>query len=180
MVSKVLNSLSSWFYTTWAGNLYFNLLLFIDRKFNKQDRFLSPKEIAQVVKQYSLLHEGVNQIKRKIDTLVKSKSKEEYSRVLGELENMVDLSERDMDTPQGRFAEMLRQIAVKKGTVDIVTHTDKAKMIDQRIGDMYELQDHIVKRTLLRKIRTARSNGEVKEASKLEKEYLGKYGRSSR
>jgi uncharacterized protein (UPF0264 family) len=179
MLKGLKDSILSWFYTTYVGGLYFDLLLWVDRRFNTTTRYLTPKEMAQIVRESSQVTEGVNIIKQKVNKLVASKSKEEYDKVLSEIDNMVSYAEREWNSDRAKFADILRQVHVKKGNIDIVTDTDKAKMVDQRIQDMYQLHDHIDKRNLLRGIRSARSQGDTNKACKLEQEFLKKYGRSN-
>ena len=67
-----MNKLINWFYTTRLGGLYFDFLLWSDRrKERKQLRYLTPKEIAQVVRQYSLIREGVKEVKSKVHSSTK-------------------------------------------------------------------------------------------------------------
>lgn len=174
---KIWHSFLNLFYGTFIGGLYFDFLLWLDRTTDKPSRYLTPKEMAQVIRQYSMLNEGVNQVKRKVNTLINSKSKEEYEKVLSELENMVEFAERDSNTPQAQFSNMLRQMAVKKGNQDIVTMTDKAKMVEKRIDDMYELQEYTLKRRLIQQIRAAKTEGNTELANKLQEEFNTKYGR---
>jgi len=177
-LNSLKNSILNWFYTTYVGGLYFDLLLWIDRRTDRPTKFLTPKEMAQITRESSQLTEGVILIKNKINKLVVSKSKEEYNKVLSEIEDMVSHADYERNSDKAKFAHILRQIYVKKGT-DIVTMTDRAKMIDQRIQDMGELHSHIIKRNMLRAIRSARTEGNLNEANKLEQEFLKIYGRSN-
>lgn len=154
-MSKLVSKLRQIFYTSWLGNVYFELLLYIDRKSSK--KYLSHKEVTQIIREYSLLGEGVREVKGKINTLIKSRSAEDYHKVLGQIEDMMNLAERKADDPKSQLAKVLRNMYVKKGTVDIANDMDRAKMIDQRIKDTYELHDHIEKRNKLRKLRKERN-----------------------
>jgi hypothetical protein len=182
-MSKVLNNLYNsvvgWFYTTYLGGLYFEVLLWIDRKFDKPSRYLTPREMATIVRESSQITEGIVMMKQKVNQLVRAKSKDEYQKLLVEIEDLVPFSEKDTESDRAKFAYILRDMYVKKGNKDVVTSTDKAKMIDQRIQDMYQLHDHIAKRSLLRAIRSARNENNMEQATKLEQEYLIKYGRSN-
>jgi hypothetical protein len=168
-----------WFFTTYVGGLYFEFLLWVDRRTDKPSTYLTPKEMATIVRESSQITEGIVLMKQKVNQLVRSKSKDEYQKLLVEIEDLVPYSEKDTESDRAKFAYILRQMYVKKGDKDIVTTTDKAKMVDQRIQDMYELHDHIAKRSLLRAIRSARNQGDANQATKLEQEFLIKYGRSS-
>jgi hypothetical protein len=133
--------------------------------------------MAQIIRESSQITDGVILMKQKVNKLVRAKSKEEYQKTLEEIEDLVPYSEEEIGTDRAKFAEILREMYVKKGSKDIVTATDKAKMIDQRIQDMHELHAHINKRNLLREIRSARNQGNATQANKLEQEFMIKYGR---
>lgn len=135
--------------------------------------------MGQIIRESNQITNGVFQMKSRINKLVSSRSKEEYHAALREIEDMIPHAEYEIDSDRARFAAALRQTYVKKGKQDIVTNTDMAKMVDQRIQDMHELHDHIVKRNLLRDIRKARTEKDLDRASKLEEEFLKKYGRSN-
>jgi hypothetical protein len=173
----IKGKLTNWFYSTYVGGLYFELLLWVDRKTDNSTRYLTPKEMAQIIRESSQITDGVILMKQKINQLIRVKSKEEYQKTLEEIEDLVPYSEQEAGTDRAKFTEILREMYVKKGSKDIVTSTDKAKMIDQRIQDMHELHDHINKRNLLREIRLARNQGDVKQANRLEQEFMLKYGR---
>lgn len=174
-----MNRIFSWFYGTYLGGLYFSLLLWIDRKKSRPSKYLTPKEMAQVVRQYSLLNEGVNQVKGKVNKLINSRSKEEYHLTLSEIEDMINLAERDTDSIEAKFSKALREVYIKKSSQDVVTHTDMAKMIDQRIEDHREMWDHQQKRQLMRDIRKAEKQGDQELIKKLKTEFEIKYGRSN-
>jgi hypothetical protein len=180
-ISNLYSSLCSWFYTTYVGGLYFEFLLWIDRRTDRPSKYLTPKEMAAIVRESSQIAQGVTLMKRKVNELIQTKSKEEYKKILKEIEDLIPLSEQDENSQSDRakFASILRDIYVKKGDRDIVTSTDKAKMIENRIKDMKELHDHIAKRNLLREIRSARNSGDVSKAAKLEQEFYKSYGRSN-
>lgn len=168
-----------WFYGTALGGLYFQLLLWVDRKIDKPSKYLTPKEMAQIVKQYSLINDGVNEVKKKVNKLINSNSKEEYHLTLSEIEDMMNLAQRDNDSPQANFSKILRDVYIKKSNQDIVTHTDMAKMIDQRIEDHKEMWEHQQKRQLMREIRKAELSGDKQSLEKLRTEFKSKYGRSN-
>ncbi len=172
-----MNRLIDWFYTTRLGGWYFDFLLWYDRrKERKQIRYLTPKEIAQVVRQYSLIGEGVKEVKSKVHTLVQSRTKEEYEKTLSEINDMVLLAERPKDGPQSEVTNFLKS-NMDFSNSDIKNTTDRAKMIEKRIGDTYELQEDKLKRAALRAIRTANKQGNTELASKLQEEWMNKYGR---
>lgn len=167
-----------WFYGTFLGGLFFEFLLWVDRR-KERKHFLNYKEVAQIVREYSLLDEGMKQIKSKVNSLIVTKSADEYNKLLLEIEDMVTLAERDTNHPKSQLADLLRDMYTKKGNQDIVTLTDRAKMVDKRINDMKELQQDKLKRQLLRKIRKFRIEGNTEEVEKLEQEFKEKYGRTN-
>jgi hypothetical protein len=172
-----MNKLLNWFYTTWLGNVYFDLLLWLDRrKDRKQLQYMTPKEIAQVVRQYSMLGEGVKEIKSKVNVLVGSKTKEEYDKTLKELDNLVCLAQREESSPQAQYTNILKS-GMDFSNSDIKNQTDRAKMVEKRIGDMYELQADKQRRSVIRQIRQAHKQGNTELAIKLQKEWDSKYGR---
>ncbi len=166
-----INKLVNWFYTTWVGNLYFEFLLWRDRQNDRASlRYLTPKEIQQIVRQYSILGEGVKEVKGKVNKLVESRTKDEYDKVLREIEDMVSLAERDTNDPKAQFTTFLRS-KMDLTPTDIKNVTDRAKMVDRRIKDMKELQEHKVKRDKLRLARKFRKEGKLEEAAEVEKEF---------
>lgn len=159
---KVIYKIRNWIYSTWVGDLYLQFLIWKDSKSEVGPRFLTPKEAATIIREYSLLSEGVTKAKKKVNQLIASKSKEEYHRVLSELNNMIDLSEYDdNDEARRNFGNIIREISVKKGNQDIITPQDKIDMLHRRIQDMKELHAHIEKRNKIRQLRKER-NGKSK------------------
>lgn len=169
MARRFLNKIGVWLLSSPIGNLYFEFLLWLDRRQSKQ--YLNAKEVAQIIREYSLLGEGVKELKFKINSLTKSKDSVEYNNVLSEIEDLISLTKAPEDSPKSAMAKVLRDIAVKKGDRDINSVTDHAKMIEKRIQDMYELQEHKVQRNLLRQIRKAKQEGNTKLVEELEKEW---------
>lgn len=169
--------LRNWLYSTWIGDLYLSFLIWKDAKTDSSPRFLTPGEAATIIREYSLLTQGVTKAKKTVNALVASKSKEEYHRVLSELNNMIDLSDYDdNDVSRRQFGNVIREISVKKGNQDIVTPQDKLNMIHQRIEDYKELHAHQAKRNLMRQLRKARQENNQELAKQLETELREKYG----
>lgn len=179
-MGKVVSKITNWFYTTWLGDLYFRFLLWRDEHNERNKiRYLTPKEMAQVIRQYSILGEGVKEMKSKVNTLVQSKNKDEYDKVLKEIEDMVTLAEREANDPKAQFVNFLKS-NMDLSNSDIKTVTDRAKMVNKRINDMYELQADKLKRQLLRNIRKAEQEGNEDLAAKLKTEFKEKYGAARR
>lgn len=172
-----MNRLLTWFFSTSLGGLYFEFLLWLDRKRSNPTKYLTPKEMAQIVRESNKTYDGVSKVKKKIKELVNSKSSEEYHKILCEIEDLTKLATYEEGTSQAQFSKLLRSTYDLKNK-DIITHTDKAKMIDKRIQDMRELWDDKNKRQLLRGIRQARKEGNTELADKLQTEFNNKYGRS--
>ena len=169
--------LRNWLYSTWIGDLYLSFLIWKDAKTDSGPRFLTPGEAATIIREYSLLTQGVTKAKKTVNALVASKSKEEYHRVLSELNNMIDLSDYDdNDVSRRQFGNVIREISVKKGNQDIVTPQDKLNMIHQRIEDYKQLHAHQAKRNLMRQLRKARQENNQELAKQLETELREKYG----
>ena len=167
----------NWLYSTYLGSLYLEFLLWLDSKKTKTPtKFLTPKEIAQVIRSYNLVSEGVTKMKYAINDLVNSKSKEEYNNILYQIENMLTFADEEANTDKAQLVYSLKEIYTKKGNKDIITATDRAKMIDQRINDMKELCDDKAKRQLLRDIRKAGEAKNTQLLSKLQTEFKTKYG----
>lgn len=170
---KIPNKVINWFYTTWLSNLYFKLLLWLDRKNDK--KYLSPKEVSQIIREYSLLDEGVKEMKTRINLLVVSKTKEDYNRILKELEDMIPLAEKIEGNSKYEYIKNLKS-KMDFSNVDIKNDTDRARMIERRIEDMKELQDDLNKRKLLRDLREAEKEGNTETINKLKEELKEKYG----
>lgn len=178
---NIIYKVRNWIYSTWIGDLYLQFLIWKDSQVSTGPRYLTPKEAATIIREYSLLSEGVTKVKKTVNELVMARSKDEYHRVLSQLNNMIDLSEYD-DNDQARrqFGNVIREISVKKGNQDIVTPQDKLNMIHQRIEDYKELHAHMEKRKLLRELRKARQENNKELADQLEIQIKGKYGNGNK
>lgn len=176
----IKNRILNWIYSTWIGDLYFKYLIWIDSKSKSNVRFLTPGEAATIIREYSLVSEGVVRVKSKVNQLITAKTKEEYHKVLSEVENMILLAGQEKyESPDKlRFANIVREMAVKKGNKDVVTPQDKLNMIYQRIEDYKELHQHQAKRNLMRQLRRARQEKNVELVTQLEAELKGRYGRN--
>lgn len=173
-----MTKLRNLFYGTFLGGLYFEFLLWLDRRSDKSLKYLTPKEMSQIVKESSKLYEGVQVVKSKVNQLVNSRTKEEYHKILCEIEDLTKLTYNENNSERAKFSLMLREAYVKKRDKDVVSHTDMAKMIDQRIQDHSEMWYANEKRSLMRNIRQANQSGDKELAEKLVVEYNNKYGRS--
>ena len=174
---------TNWYYSTTLGGWHLEFLLWWDRK-NDKPNYLSYREAQQIIRQYSLLDRGVTEVKQKVNALVRARSKEEYHAKLSEFDNLIDLAERDPDSAEGKFAALLKQTVVRKNNLgqeqDVITATDRARMIDTKIKAVYELQEHKIMRDMLRNIRNLRTEGKNEEANLLFKEWQEKYGKNKR
>lgn len=175
------SELVNWYYSTALGGLHLEFLLWWDQK-NEKPSYLSYREAQQIIRQYSLLDRGVTEVKQKVNSLVRARSKEEYHSKLSEISNLVDLAQRDPNSAEGKFAELLKQTVVRKNSLgqeqDVITATDRARMINTKIKAVQELQEHKIMREMLRKIRNLRTEGNNETADLLFKEWQEKYGKS--
>lgn len=174
---KLRYKLINWIWSTWIGDLYFRYLIWVDAKADKLPRFMSPKEMATIIKEHSLLADGVNVVKGKVNTLVTERTSNEYHRVLSKVDDMIDLSKNEANDGRNAMAQVVREIAVKKGNRDIVTPQDKLNMINQRIDDYKELHAHIEKRNLFRAHRKAVQANNPELAAELLKTIQERYGK---
>lgn len=172
-----MNRLLQWFYGTYIGAKYLEFLLWYDEKKEPTPQ-LTRTELQQVVveAQKFAYREGLSQMKRNIHKLLRSKTQEEYEKVLGDIENLVDHAKKDEDDLT-KLRETLYKSYIRTSGRDINSPTEHAKMVDQRIKDYKELHRHQEKRNMLRKIRKLRQEGKVKIALKLQKEFEEKYVR---
>jgi len=177
---KLKYKLTNWLWSTWIGDLYFRYLVWADAKADKLPKFMTPKEMATIIKEHSLLAEGVTAVKGKVNELVSEKTATEYHRVLSSVDNMVELAKNEKDDGRSMMAQVVHEIAVKKGNRDIVTPQDKLNMIHQRIEDYKELHAHIEKRNLYRALRKAANEGDKAKVAELQKTIQEKYGKRSK
>ena len=139
-----------------------------------EKRYLTSTEAVQIVKQYSLLGEGVKEFKSKINSLVKSRDAEQYHKTLNEIEDLISLVSLPDNDPKVILTKSLRDIAVKKGNKDIQTPEEHLKMLQKRVEDMKELHKHKEKREVLRKIRQAKKDGNLELLKQLEEDWKSK------
>jgi len=186
-MKKLLSKFFNWFSGTWLGGLYFNFLLWLDSLQGSENsigslfgnsNFSSNKEVTRAVLELRQIayREGVGKIKCKVNSLVSSKTKEEYNKTLGEIEDLIEFA-KETDPNKLEMIRILRSAAIFTGGQDIKTHTDRAKMVDKRIGHFRELHSHIESRRLLRTIRQAESDNDKSLAEKLRKEWKEKYAK---
>lgn len=165
-----MNRILNYVYSTRLGSLYLEFLLWLDRrKDRKSVKYMSPNQTAQVVRKVEKISMGVRQIKKKVTAAGLGNS-------LYKDADLIKYAQYEDETDQAALAQTLRELHVKKDK-DISTATERARMIDDRIQDMYQLQDHKVKRNMLRNIRQLRQAGDIDQALKLEEEFQTKYGR---
>lgn len=176
--------LTNWYYSTALGGRHLEFLLWLDSKRDTRTNYLSYREAQQIIRQYSLVDRGVTEMKSKVNALIRARTKEEYHAKLSEFDNLIDLAERDPDSAEGKFAALLKQTVVRKNSLgqeqDVMTATDRARMIDTKIKAVQELQQHKAMRDMLRSIRNLRTEGRNEEADLLFKEWQEKYGKNKR
>lgn len=177
-----MKSLKDWYYSSWLGGKHLEFLLWLDSRKQERNYYLTPQAAQQIIRQYSLLDRGVVEMKGSINKLVMSKSKEEYDALFKEVDNLIDFAAGDSESPQARLADLLRSVHVRKNKEgneqDVITATDRAKMIEKKIEGVREYQEHVKQRNMLREVRQLRTAGKNEEADKLFKEWQDTYGRS--
>lgn len=177
----MLNKLKDLYYSSWFGGKHLELLLWLDNR-KTNTNYLTYKETQQIVRQYSLLNQGVLDMKATINNIVKSKNKEEYHNFLIKKENLISLAEGNENSSKGHLSKILKNIHVNKNKEgheqDVITATDRAKMIQKKIEFVYELQEHVKQRNMLREIRKLRQTGQKTEADKLFEKWQEIYGNS--
>ena len=150
-----MNKLKKLFYTSWLGNLYFEYLLWRDRKIERKitaQQLNVPKIVIN--RQQELYLQGIKKLKKVVNEKIVFTSKEEYDKVLKETEDLIQFAEND---EQRDYIEALKKAYVYKDA-DIKNDTDMAKMIEQRIGHYNELRKHREKRE---KARAERRNSKL-------------------
>ena len=140
------------FYRSFLGGLYIELLLFLDRR-NERRPHLTPGEVSQIIKEHSQITEGVNLIKRNVNSLVGDTK--DYHRVLVEAGDLT-LKATDNNSSKAQVMNSLRS-RMDFSNKDIKTDTDYARMLEKRMKDYDELHSHIEKRKALREAR--KNNG---------------------
>jgi len=150
-----MNKLKKLFYTSWLGNLYFEYLLWRDRKIERKIT-VQQLNVPRIVinRQQELYLQGIKKLKKVINEKIVFTSKEEYDKVLKETEDLIQFAEND---EQRDYIEALKKAYVYKDA-DIKNDTDMAKMIEQRIGHYNELRKHREKRE---KARAERRNSKL-------------------
>lgn len=165
------------FYATFLGGFYLEFLLWLDGT-RDDKKYLTPKQMAQIVRESSKLAEGTLAIKTKVNALLSSRNKAEYELRLSEIQDLLPLSEyQDTNSSRATYVNFLRSIGDTSKIVDVETATDRAKMIDKKIEAVYELQDYNAKRQLAKSIKKLTLEGNQEEANKLRQEFKRKYGR---
>lgn len=158
---RMRRKLQTYLVNSWLGGLYLDFLIWRQTKENTQkyQTDVLGRPVGQIIREYSLLAQGVSKVKRTVNKMIGKRDAEEYHKTLSSMDNMVDLAKHEAGSGQSKLAEVAREIAVKKGNVDIATPQEKLSMINKRIDDMKELHKHIEKRNKLRQLRKERKNG---------------------
>jgi hypothetical protein len=173
-MKNLIDKMLKRFYTSWLGNLYFEYLLWQDRK-NSIEEFstdLSTIEINITKENYE---KALKKIKTKVnEKLIRCATTEEAEKLMIELNELLQYATKTQDVEKIKMIETMKLAYVYRDK-DIRTDTDKAKMIEKRIGHFKELHCHIEKRKLLRKIRKAEKEKNLELLSKLKEEWAIKY-----
>lgn len=174
---KIYRKIMDKLYATFLGGLYLEFLLWLDGT-RDEKKYLTPKQMAQIVRESSKLAEGTLAIKTKVNSLLSARSKNEYEVRLSEIQDLLPLSEyEDKNSTRATYVNFLRSIGDTTKIVDVENATDRAKMIDKKIEAVYELQRYNEKRKLAKDIKELMSVGNIDMANKLKDELRKKYGR---
>lgn len=167
------------FYDTWLGSLVLRFQEWLD-SFKENTATINYYEVGKIIREQSKMSiaEGVKLVKIEVNKLVNCKTKEEYDRVLLNIENLIDLANNN-DERAMKLKEALYKICVKKGGRDITSAKQMREVIKQRIQDYKELQEHTLKRQLLRKLRKADKEGNTELLTELKKEWTERYGQNT-
>ena len=170
-VQLKMKKLLNWFYGTKLGCWYLEYLLWSHKDDTKPIDLSTPT----IVRQYSLLREGVTAIKKIVNS--RASNAVAYHEELSKIEDLTVFADRPDTGPQAQYSRMFKESEQTKKTKDIETALDHAKMIDQRINDYTELQAYNKKRQLLKDMKQAKKEGNIVLFNKLEKEWNGTYGK---
>ena len=175
---RLRRKLQTYLVNSWLGGLYLNFLIWRQTKENTQKYQVDAlgRPTGQIIREYSLIAQGVSKVKRTINNMIGKRDAEEYHKTLSKVDNMVDLAKHEEGSGASVLAEVAREIAVKKGNVDIATPQEKLSMINKRIDDYKELHAHQAKRNLLRQLRKARLENNQELVKQLEQELQEKHG----
>lgn len=175
---RLRRKLQTFLVNSWLGGLYLNFLIWRQTKENMQkyETAIGGKPVNQIIREYSLIAQGVSKVKRTVNSLIGKREAQEYHKVLSTIDNMVDLAQHEEGSGKSELAKITREIAVKKGNVDIATPQEKLSMINKRIDDYKELHAHQAKRNLLRQLRKARAENNQELVKQLEQELQDKHG----
>jgi len=177
---RIWNKIIERFYRTWLGNLYLYFLLWLDEK-RGPEPVVPNHEVNQLVitAQQFAYKEGLRNMKKHVNSLVKAETKEEYQKVLSQIDNLIKHAKSDSKEKE-KLTEALYKAWVFTGGRDIKSSKERAKMIEKRIDDYKELQEHKLKRKLMKEIRVAEREGNEELVNQLQKEWKEKYGQNSR
>lgn len=150
-----MNKLRKLFYSSWLGNVYFEFLLWLDRKQERKitKEMLNTPRIV-INRQQELYTQGIKKIKKAINQKISFTSKEEYDKVLKETEDLIQFAQNEEER---QYIEALKNAYVYKDK-DIKNDTDMAKMIEIRIGHYNELKRHKERREKARAERRSKQD----------------------
>lgn len=112
--------------------------------------------------------EGLANLKRSINSKVKSRNKDEYHRVLSDVKELVALGRVETKT-QRMIRETLTSICK-------LPEVNRKEMINQRIEHYEELHKYKEQRELIKKAKQARKEGDIELAEQLETKWREQNG----
>lgn len=181
-MKKFIDRMLRFFYTTKVGEYYIYILLWYDNlKFRKEVKNRSNAYAAKIVANATQMayEEGIRVVRTKVKRALKSYDEEEFDKTLKSFgEGLINLADGTKNSGDVIRAEILWKAYVKPSTKDVVSESDRAKMVQERISDYIELRNHKLKRDLLRKIRKAWSDGNEALAQELQREFNERFSRS--
>jgi len=138
------------------------------------------QELHQIIvaAQQFAYREGISNIKKHINSLVKSKTKDEYTNILKGIEDLMVHAKHKNSSEKEALTQALYKVYVFTGGKDIKGAKDRAKMIEKRIQHYKELQQDVLKRKLLRQIRVVKKGSDQILLAQLEQEFKEKYGKN--
>lgn len=171
----MLAKIKKFLYSSWLGGLYFDFLLWIDRKKFEKERYYEKAADHRIVYNATkaAYTEGLKRVKDKVRNNIKAGAVGDNERFMEETGELLHLAKNEHTSAH---AETLK-LFIKKDK-DIKNPTDMARMVDQRINDYYELQRFNEERALIKAIKKAKKENNLDLANQLEKQWSEKYGRS--
>lgn len=160
----------------WIVNLYFSIVFkwknyklkrLVEKEFSPTFSFNDGYKIYQNETERKYL-EGIYNLKRSINSKVKSKSKDEYHKVLSNAKELISLG-----TVETKNQKLIRETLT---SICALPEISKKEIINKRIEHYKEFHKYKEQRDLIKRIKQAKKQGDEKLALELEKEWRDNYG----